>query len=137
MPKTIGESVHNLPTDEKQDVSLSDIALLKEMLKSSKSKQIKIKDITHKNDSDSDSDNESDCESDSDTSETDVVKHHPDKSIWSEIKSTFIASLLFVLLNTSVVDNAIKNLGMDGFKLMCIKLFLFAIIFFILRYKFL
>ena len=137
MPKTIGESVHNLPIDENQDISPSDIALLKEMMKSSKKTPVKIKDITHKNDSDSDSENDSDDDADSDTSEIDVIQKDHGKSVWAEIKSTFIASILFVLLNTTMVDNAIKNIGMDGFKLMCIKLFLFAIIFFILRYKFL
>lgn len=136
MTKKIGESVSQLPTDPKQEVSSSDMALLKEMFKSAKSTSVKIKDVTHK-ENNSDSDTDSDSDSDSDTeSVVEVVKVEP-KSVWSEIKSTFLASLLFVLLNSSVVDNAIKSIGMDGFKLTCIKLFLFAFLFFILRYKFL
>jgi len=148
MEKKIGEPFRSLPTDEKQPVSQSDLDFLKEMFPSKKRKERKPEPTPlpeSESESDSESDSSSDSGSDSSESESRVYQSAPlkhsnyskDKDLLSEIKSTFIASLLFVLLNSQAVDTSIRGIGMDGFRLICIKLFLFAIIFFVLRYKFL
>lgn len=143
MPKKVGESIRQLPVDPKQDVSATDLAILRDMFqaKPTTSSKVKIKEVKEDDsDSDSDSDTENEKDKDSDTEEEHFVSpkhhHHHTPSVWSELKSTFLASLLFVLLNSTVVDNAIKNTGIDGIKILFVKLFIFAILFFILRYKF-
>jgi hypothetical protein len=140
MPKKVGESIRQLPVDPKQDVSATDLAILRDMFqaKPTSSSKVKIKEVKE-DDSDSDSDTDNEKDNDSDTEEHFVTSkhhnHHHAPSVWSELKSTFLASLLFVLLNSTVVDNAIKNTGIDGIKILFVKLFIFAILFFILRYK--
>ena len=141
MPKKVGESIRQLPVDPKQDVSATDLAILRDMFQSkpTSSSKVKIKEVKE-DDSDSDSDTDNEKDNDSDTEEHFVTSkhhnhHHHAPSVWSELKSTFLASLLFVLLNSTVVDNAIKNTGIDGIKILFVKLFIFAILFFILRYK--
>ncbi len=142
MDKKVGESIRQLPIDPKQEVSKDELEVLRDMFqysKPSKSSKVKIKEVKEY-ESDDDSDTDSDKEDDDSDDEEDVQLSHSSsdsKSITSEIKSTFLASILFVLLNTEIVDTTIKNLGIDGFKLTFVKLFLFATIFFILRYKFL
>ena len=140
MPKKIGESIRQLPVDPKQDVSATDLALLRDMFqaKPTASSKVKIKEVKE-DDSDSDSDTDDEKDKDSDTEEEHFVSpkhhhhHHHEPSVWSELKSTFLASLLFVLLNSTFFDNAIKNTGIDGIKILFVKVLIFAILFFILR----
>ena len=138
MPKKVGESIRQLPVDPNQDVSATDLAILRDMFqaKPTSSSKVKIKEVKE-DDSDSDSDTDNEKDNDSDTEEHFVTSkhHHHTPSVWSELKSTFLASLLFVLLNSTFADNAIKNTGIDGIKILFVKLFIFAILFFILRYK--
>jgi hypothetical protein len=141
MDKKVGESIRQLPIDPKQEVSKDELEVLRDMFQSSKpskSSKVKIKEVKE-DESDDDSDTDSDKEDDDSDDEEVQLSHKSSdsKSIMSEIKSTFLASILFVLLNTEIVDTTIKNMGIDGFKLTFVKLFLFATIFFILRYKFL
>jgi hypothetical protein len=87
-------------------------------------------------DSDSDSDTDSDSGSESD-SDTNIKSNHiKSPSVLSELKSTFLASLLFVLLSSDIITSSIQKMGIDGMKLTLVKLFLFATCYFILRYKF-
>ena len=134
MDKKMGDAFRNLPTDHKQSVTSNDLSLLKEMFAPTKrsKKEMSRKQVESESDSESE---HSDSDEEEEDEETDLVPTK--KSMWSELKSTFLASLLFVLLNTQIVDQTIKGLGMDGLKLLFIKLFLFAILFFVLRYKFL
>lgn len=147
MDKKIGEPFHSLPTDPTQEIASHSIELLTELFgenklsKPSKPNPKKVIIVSDSDSSDSESESESESQSgDEEDEEDDEEEDTPKKkdtnvSMWSEIKTTFLASILFVLLNTQLVDTSIRSIGMDGFKLICIKLFLFAIIFFILRYK--
>ena len=136
MERKIGEEFRSLATDPKQELSLSDMNFLRQMFPSKKSKK---KEQAPKEESDTDS---QDSDSDSDSDDEDEVQNSfktqapPAKNIMSELKATFIASILFILLSNQLVDNALKSMGMDGFKLLFIKLFLFAVLFFVVRYNF-
>jgi hypothetical protein len=109
-----GDVLVSLPTDESQEFSTFDLRMFQ-----------KKKEKYH-----DDSDNESDMSDDSE-----MENSRP--SMWSELKSTFIASLLYAILSLDSVDSMIRKSGMDGSKLFLVKIFLFAIIYFILRYQFL
>jgi hypothetical protein len=144
MDKKVGETIRQLPIDPKQEVSKDELEVLRDMFQSSKpskSSKVKIKEVKEdESDDDSDTDSDKEDENYNSDEEEDVQLSHKSSdsiSVMSEIKSTFLASILFVLLNTEIVDTTIKNMGIDGFKLTFVKLFLFATIFFILRYKFL
>lgn len=140
MDKKVGESIRQLPIDPKQEVNKDELALLRDMFQSSKpskSTKVKIKEVKEdEDDSDDDSDTDNENYEDSDDEKEVQLSHKSSesKSIMSELKATFLASILFVLLNTAIVDTTIKNMGIDGIKFTFVKLFLFAIIFFILRY---
>ena len=136
MDRKIGEEFRPLPTDSKQELSMSDMQLLKDMFPSASKSKKKVEAEAYKSDSDSDS-QATDSDSDSDDEDEPVKRVAPtQKNLMDELKLTFIASLIFVLLSNSIVDNAIKSMGMDGFKLVFIKLFMFAVIFFVVRYNF-
>ena len=109
-----GDLLASLPTDDTQEFSSFDLRLFQKK----KEKYLE------------DSDDESDMSDDSD-----MEVHRP--SLWSELKSTFIASLLYAILSLDSVDSMIRKSGMEGSKLFLVKVFLFAIIYFILRYQFL
>jgi hypothetical protein len=130
MDRKLGEDFRSLPLDLDKEVSSYDIDLLKELFPDKKNKKNNKKQEENYSDSDSDSDDDSDTnEEHEDVSKNKFV-------LWNEIKITFIASILFILLNNKFVDDTIKKMGGDGFKLLFIKIFLFSVIFFVLRYKF-
>ena len=136
--RTIGDIITQLPTDAHQEFSQQEIALFESM-----STKKKLPPRLH-DDSDSDSDTDSDTESDSGSdsgsdsdSDTNIKSNHiKSHSVLSELKSTFLASLLFVLLSSDIITSSIQKMGIDGMKLTLVKLFLFATCYFILRYKF-
>ena len=133
MDKKVGETIRQLPIDPKQEVSKDELEVLRDMFQSSKpskSSKVKIKEVKEdESDDDSDTDSDKEDENYNSDEEEDVQLSHKSSdsiSVMSEIKSTFLASILFVLLNTEIVDTTIKNMGIDGFKLTFVKLFLFV-----------
>ena len=125
-----GDSFKNLPLDHSQDLPSFDLKFM-DGLRSKKSKGKTTAPpppvLQKASESDSDSDSESD------TSEQDTTDS---KSSMVYIKTTVIASLIFILCSNDMVTSAIKTMGMDGIKLLFVKVFLFAILFFIASYKF-
>ena len=109
--RKIGDVIRFLPTDDKQTYSKKDLEMFKK-----KSKREEY--IDSDSDSDSDSDNESVL--------SDDLKQ---PSLWYELKSTFIASVLFALLSIESVDELISKTGLDGTKLFLLKIFIFAILY--------
>lgn len=130
--RTIGDIITQLPTDAHQEFSQQEITLFESM-----STKKKLPPRLH-DDSDSDSDTDSDSDSGSDSdSDTNIKSNHIKRpSMLSELKSTFLASLLFVLLSSDIITSSIQKMGIDGMKLTLVKLFLFATCYFILRYRF-
>ena len=126
-----GDSFKNLPIDNSQDLPAIDLKFmdgLKAKKSSKKSSTVTKPPLLHEADSDSDSDSDSDV-SENQTNEA--------KSITLSIKTTLIASIVFILCSNDIVNGVIKTMGMDGIKLLFVKVFLFAILFFIVSYKFL
>ena len=121
--KKTGDLIQSLPVDPKQDTRSIDMSFMQ---------TLKKKTISHP----PPMQEESDSDSDEEDEEEEEVKPK-EVSLWSEIKSTFLASLIYVLLSMEVVDGLIRKMGLDGLNLALLKLFLFATIFFVLRYKFL
>ena len=136
MDRKLGEDFRSLPLDLDKEVSSYDIDLLKELFPDKKNKKNNKKQDKKQEENYSDSDNDSDSDDDSDTNEENEDVSKNKFVLWNEIKITFIASILFILLNNKFVDDTIKKMGVDGFKLLFIKIFLFSVIFFVLRYKF-
>jgi hypothetical protein len=139
MASTFGDQFKSLPLDPSQEFPAFDIKFI-DGLRSKKAKftaPVAMAPQTQKappvlknaHDSDSDSDS-SDDESESGNEST------GGNSILNDLKLTFIAALLFIVCSNSIVDGAISKIGIDGIKLLFVKVFLFAILFFIVRYKF-
>jgi len=112
-----GDLLHLLPTDDKQSYSKSNLEMFNR-------KKEKYQREREREESDSDSEDED-------------IEDDKKPSVWNELKSTFIASFLFAILSIEPVDDLIRKMGLDGIKVFIVKLFIFAIIYFILRYKFL
>ena len=125
-----GDLIYSLPVDPKQDIGSVDMSFINSLVKSTPSKQKAPPKMHEQSDSDSDSGSDSD-------SEEPVESHKNDVSMWTEIKATFLASLIYVILSMETVDSLIRKTGLDGLNLMLLKVFVFAIIYFVLRYKFL
>lgn len=123
-----GDLIYSLPVDPKQDIGSVDMSFINSLVKSTPSKQKTPPKMHEQSDSDSDSD--------SDTEEP-VEEHKNNVSMWTEIKATFLASVIYVILSMETVDSLIRKTGLDGLNLMLLKVFIFAIIYFVLRYKFL
>ena len=135
MAAKIGDAIHSLPVDSQQDFPHMDMNFIDEYVKStklksktkSKNKKEKFIEPEPEPESDSDSDSGSDTEPDTEA-------HKP--SVMSELKTTFLASLIFVILSLDIVNATLNTLGIDGIKLLIVKFFIFASIYFVVRYKF-
>ncbi len=130
---SFGDSFRNLPLDQTQDLPAAFDLKFMDQLRSKKSKgktsapPLAPPVLQKASESDSDSD------SDSDEEEEEL---NDSKSYMGYVKSTIIAALLFILCSNDIVNGVIKTMGMDGFKLLFVKVFIFAILFFIISYKF-
>ena len=131
MAAKIGDIIQTLPVDPQQDFQHMDMNFIDEYLKSTKPKS-KSKKETYE---ESDSDSNDDSEYESDTEEHTEPGHKP--SLFYEIKATFLASLIFIILSLDIVNTTLNTLGIEGFKLLIVKFFIFASIYFVVRYKFL
>ena len=114
--RKIGDIIRSLPTDDKQTYSKIDLDMFKKKPRREEY-----------------SDSDSDSDSDDDSVLSDDLKQ---PSLWYELKSTFIASVLFAILSIESVDELISKTGLDTTKLFLLKIFIFAILYFILRYRF-
>jgi hypothetical protein len=128
MDKKFGDTFKNLPLDPSQELPAFELQFMEGLR--TRNKKIAPPKLEEHNDAETESDTES---------ETSDVSHHdekPTKSVMSDLSVTFIASILFLLFSNDIVEGGIKKLGIDGIKLLFVKVFLFAIFFFIIRYKF-
>jgi hypothetical protein len=131
MAAKIGDIIQTLPVDPQQDFPHMDMNFIDEYVKStkkSKGKKEKFVEEYH-----SDSESEDDYE-ESDTEEHTHSEHKP--SLMQEIKATFLASLIFVVLSLDIVNTTLNTLGIEGLKLLIVKFFIFASIYFVVRYRF-
>lgn len=128
MDKKFGDTFKNLPLDPAQELPPFEVQFM-EGLRSRKKTQVPPK-LQKTENYDSDSDSESDTSSHSSHEEENTT------TIMSDLKTTLIASILYLLFSNDIVDGAIKKIGFEGIKLLFVKVFLFAIFFFIIRYKF-
>lgn len=127
MAAKIGDIIQSLPVDAQQEFPHMDMNFIDEYVKSTKkSKKEKFQE--------SYSDSDTDCDDESDISEHLESSHKP--SVMSEIKATFLASLIFIILSLDIVNTTLNTLGIEGLKLIIVKFFLFASIYFVVRYKF-
>ena len=109
----IGESFKKFPLDPNQPVSY-DLSFLDKLKKE--------KDMEE-------SDDESDEESD--------IEEPPKKSLWTYLKYTMVACLLFIILSNDTLHQFFSRLiGVSDFKLTAIKTCIFAVIYFLFLYKF-
>jgi len=125
--KKTGDLIHSLPVDPKQDTRSVDMNFIH---------TLKKKTLPQNTPPPMQEDTDSDSDEEEDDVEEEVVAKPKEVSLWSEIKSTFLASLIYVLLSMEMVDGLIRKTGLDGLNLALLKLFLFATIYFVLRYKF-
>jgi hypothetical protein len=131
MAAKIGDIIQTLPVDPQQDFPHMDMNFIDEYVKStkkSKGKKEKFVEEYH-----SDSESEDDYE-ESDIEEHTHSEHKP--SLMQEIKATFLASLIFVVLSLDIVNTTLNTLGIEGIKLLIVKFFIFASIYFVVRYRF-
>jgi hypothetical protein len=138
MEKQVSDFIHSLPTDPQQDYPHMDMNFIDSLLPKSKKKNTPVK---KKVESDSESDSDDESGSDSDDSDDEegkdkIVTQRSNKNVWNELKATFLASIVFVILNLDIIDLGLRNMGLTGVKSMLVKLFLFATIYFVIRYKF-
>ncbi len=133
MAAKIGDIIQTLPVDPQQDFPHMDMNFIDEYVKSTKKSKGKKEKFVEEYHSDSDSDSESEDE-ESDTEEHNESSHKP--SLMQEIKATFLASLIFVILSLDIVNATLNTLGIEGLKLLIVKFFIFASIYFVVRYKF-
>ena len=126
--RKIGDTIQSLPVDPNQEYPHMEMNFIDEYVSKSKKKKVQVKEPEPESDSDSDM-------SDEEEPLSSIESTKP--SIWSELKATFLASLVYVLLSLDIIQTSLSSFGFDGFKLSIIKLFLFASIYFVLRYKFL
>ena len=120
--KKIGDTIQTLPVDPNQEYPPLEMNYIDEYVKKNKKK----KEILEKELYESDEESE-------DESEEEETSNRP--SVWTELKSTFLASLVYVVLSLDIISTSLKSLGFDGLKLSIVKFFLFASVYFILRYK--
>lgn len=123
MDKKFGDHYKSLPVDPSQELPPFELEFMEGLRK--RRQPPVLKEV----DSDSDSDSESDVE--------EVLHNHSAGNIMSDLKITLFASILFLLFSNNIVDGLIRKMGLDGIKLLFVKVVLFAILFFIFRYKFL
>ena len=129
--KLFGDSYKSLPVDPSQELPDFELQFLDNIRSKKKLEPPKLQ---KQDDSDDESDN------DSDASEVhDKVEYNGENeqsSSTSVLKSTLISSILFLLLSNDMVDKLIRTTGLDGMKILFAKVFIFAVLFFIIAYKF-
>lgn len=126
MDKKFGDLYKNLPTDPSQELPPFELEFIEGLKKRKQPPALK----EHDSDSDADSDAESDVE-------VEELKSTHTGGLMSDLKITLFASILFLLFSNDIVDKAIRTMGLDGMKLLFLKVVLFAIFFFVVRSKFL
>jgi hypothetical protein len=129
--RKIGDTIQSLPMDPNQEYPHMEMNFIDEYVNKSKKKKVPLK-----KEPESDSDSDSDSEDELENFESEELETNK-PSLWNELKATFLASLVYVLLSLDIINTSLSSFGLDGFKLSIIKLFLFASIYFVLRYKFL
>jgi hypothetical protein len=130
MAAKIGDIIQSLPIDPQQDFPHMDMNFIDEYVKSTKKSKGKKEKFVEEYHSDSESDDESDMSMEEHTHS----EHKP--SLMQEIKATFLASLIFVVLSLDIVNTTLNTLGIEGLKLLIVKFFIFASIYFVVRYRF-
>ncbi len=125
MDKKFGDPYKNLPTDPSQELPPFELEFIEGLKKRKQPPALK--------EAESDSDSESDSESDVE----EVSKSTQNGGLMSNLKITLFASILFLLFSNDIVDRAIRTMGLDGMKLLFLKVVLFAIFFFVIQSKFL
>ena len=132
MDKKFGDSFKTLPTDSSQELPPYELQFIEgkrsSNVPSAKKDKIAPKLIEEFNESDEESDTEEEAD--------EPVEQHRTSNLWNDLKVTLIASVLFILLTNDFVDGGLRKIGVDGIKLLFIKTFIFAILLFIIRYKF-
>lgn len=131
MAAKIGDIIQSLPIDPQQDFPHMDMNFIDEYVKSTKKTKGKKEKFVEEYHSDSESEDEYE---ESDTEEHTHSEHKP--SLMQEIKATFLASLIFVVLSLDIVNTTLNTLGIEGLKLLIVKFFIFASIYFVVRYRF-
>jgi hypothetical protein len=119
-----GDLIYSLPVNQQQEFTTNDMNFLDTLSKKEKY--------------DSEDEEEED-EEEEDEEEENEVENYNDKgsSLWSELKTTTLAGILYILLSLESVNSLILNTGLTGANLLLVKFFIFITIYFILRYKFL
>ena len=131
MSKKFGDQYKSLPINASQELPPFELEFM-EGLRKRKQPPV-LKDTGVDSDSEADSDAESDSEED-----LELYKNtNTERTVMTDVKITLIASGLFFLFANDIVSSLISKAGLDGIKLLFIKVVLFAICFFIIHYKFL
>lgn len=131
--KLFGDSYKSLPIDPSQELPDFELQFLDNIRYKKKLNPPKLQ--KQEEESEDESDNESDV---SEVHNKVEYNENDDKSpsSMSVLKSTLISSVLFLLLSNDMVDKLIRTTGLDGIKILFVKVFIFAILFFIITYKF-